>query len=178
LNGATLKPILTIGHSTRGLDEFLSLLKRYQVELLLDVRSIPKSARFPHFHREVLSAALGREGIVYRHCKNLGGLRKPVKDSTNKGWRNGGFRGFADYMQTEEFGGAADEVLRLAALKPVVLMCAEALPWRCHRSLIADALVVRHAEVHHIVSRTASVVHQLTPFALVEQARLIYPQTG
>ena len=170
--------IYTIGHSTRTIEEFQKIVKRYEVRSLLDVRTVPRSRHVPHFNSDVLSHALRGIGIEYRHLKLLGGLRKPVKDSPNQGWRNASFRGFADYMQTDEFQKALVQVMELASTKRVALMCAEAVPWRCHRSLIADAFLALHqAEVRHIISETSLQIHHLTPFAVVEGSRLTYPKT-
>ena len=170
--------IHTIGHSTRTRHDFIALLQKFTIQLLLDVRTVPRSRHVPHFNSEVLAAALVKEGIEYRSFKQLGGLRKPIPDSPNAGWRNAGFRGFADYMQAELFWNAIAEVVRSAAEKRVALMCAEAVPWRCHRSLIADALVVMGHEVRHIISATELRVHELTPFAVVREQRITYPPVG
>lgn len=171
--------IYTIGHSTRALAEFQQLLKQHRVELLLDVRTVPRSRHVPHFNSETLARSLEIQGIEYRHHKELGGLRKPVKDSINPGWRNSSFRGFADHMQTSEFQKTLAEVVELASTKRVALMCAEAVPWRCHRSLIADALLAFYRlEVRHIISETGLRIHELTPFAVVEADSLTYPETG
>jgi len=170
-------PVYTIGHSTRTIDEFLKLLRRYEIELLLDVRTVPRSRHVPQFNSDGLKCSLEDQGIAYRHLKALGGLRKPNKDSLNTGWRNLSFRGFADYMQTAEFQQALSELLELASTKRVAFMCAEAVPWRCHRSLIADALMAVHGmEVRHILSATKLQKHELTPFALFENGRLTYPE--
>jgi uncharacterized protein (DUF488 family) len=169
--------IYTVGHSTRTLEGLQRLLRCYRIELLLDVRTVPRSRHVPHFNSESLTRALRDQGIEYRHLKQLGGLRKAAKDSLNTGWRNASFRGFADYMQTDEFHTALAEALELASKKRAAFMCAEALPWRCHRSLIADALLSCHgAEVRHIISETSWRNHALTPFAVVEEGRLTYPQ--
>lgn len=171
--------IYTIGHSTRTLAEFQQLLKQHRVELLLDVRTVPRSRHMPHFNSETLARSLEIQGIEYRHFKQLGGLRKPGKDSLNVGWRNSSFRGFADYMQTSEFSKALAEAVELATAKRAALMCAEAVPWRCHRSLIADALrAFYRVEVRHIISETGLRIHELTPFAVVEADSLTYPKTG
>jgi len=171
--------IYTIGHSTRTVDEFLKLLGQHQVELLLDVRTVPRSRHVPHFNAESLRRSLEGQGIEYRHLKGLGGLRKPAKDSRNAGWRNSSFRGFADYMQTVEFQKALTEAWDLASKKRAALMCAEAVPWRCHRSMIADALLsLHHQEVRHVISETSVQNHKLTPFAVVEEARLTYPEAN
>ncbi len=168
--------IYTIGHSTRTLDEFLGLLNRFQIELLVDVRTVPRSRHVPHFNGDSLARVLREHGIVYSHLKLLGGLRKPDKDSSNKGWRNLSFRGFADYMQTEEFTKGLHELLDLASEKTVAFMCAEAVPWRCHRSLISDVLLVRGIEVQHIISEKSFRLHELTPFAVVDGDRITYPE--
>ncbi|MGH7774153.1 MAG: DUF488 family protein [Candidatus Binatia bacterium] len=168
--------IYTIGHSARPWDQFFTLLKHYKVELLVDVRTVPKSRHVPHFNSEVVKQALHKEDIEYQHQRKLGGLRKPIEDSVNLGWRNSSFRGFADYMQTEEFRKGLMELSDLVAERRAVLMCAEAVPWRCHRSLIADALLVRKWEVWHIISPTSLQAHELTPFAVIEGERIIYPK--
>ncbi len=170
--------IYTIGHSTRAFDEFEALLEHFNIELLVDVRTLPRSRHVPHFNSDKLERALARKEIEYRHMKILGGLRKPLKDSINLGWRNASFRGFADYMQTEEFQRGIAELLDLAAQEKAALMCAEAVPWRCHRSLIADALVIRGWEVRHILSPANPQLHQLTPFAAVENDQLTYSGAG
>lgn len=167
--------IFTVGHSTRSIEEFLNLLKRYQIDLLIDVRTVPKSRHVPHFNSEPLKRALEKEGIGYQHQKGLGGLRKPAKDSINLGWRNASFRGFADYMETDDFRTALEALVKLAAENKVAIMCAEAVPWRCHRSLIADALVVRNIEVSHLLSDTRSQPHALTLFAVADGSRITYP---
>ena len=170
-----LPPIYTIGQSTRTLADLTKLLQNFAVQLLFDVRTVPRSRHVPHFNSEVLAAVLDQEGIEYRSFKQLGGLRKPLLDSPNAGWRNASFRGFADYMQSDAFWSAIAEVVRCAAEKRVALMCAEAVPWRCHRSLIADGLVVIGHEVRHIISAKEVRVHELTPFAVVREQRIIYP---
>lgn len=167
--------IWTIGHSTRGLDELLRLLGDHEVDVLADVRTLPGSRRVPHFDREVLEPELRAHGIGHRHLPRLGGLRKPVAGSANQGWRNAGFRAYADYMQTEAWDAALTQLLHLSARHAVTMMCAEAVPWRCHRSLIADALTVRGVEVVHIVGRGRDSLHTLTPFARVEGHRVTYP---
>lgn len=167
--------ILTVGHSTRTLDDFLSLLKSHSVERLVDVRSIPKSRHVPQFNRESLAARLRARGISYVHLKDLGGRRHTRKDSINTGWRNASFRGYADYMVTNEFREGLERLLQLAATKRTAIMCAEAVPWRCHRSLIGDALLVRGVKVEDIMSPTSSREHVLTPFAHVEGKTITYP---
>ena len=167
--------VYTIGHSTRPIDEFLHLLEAHRVQRLLDVRTIPKSRHNPQFGQDQLSQSLERAGIGYTHMPALGGLRRPRKDSTNMGWRNTSFRGYADYMQTPQFQTALEQCLELASGQRVALMCAEAVPWRCHRSLIADALVARGFDVREIVSATDSRPHMLTPWARVDGVMVTYP---
>ena len=171
--------LYTIGHSTRTLDQFLKLLEQHKIELLLDVRTVPKSRHVPHFNSETLARFLELQKIEYRHLKQLGGLRKPAKDSRNTGWRNDSFRGFADYMETSDFQKVLAEAQDLALKKRAALMCAEAVPWRCHRSLIADAfLALYQVEARHIISENSLQIHQLTPFAVVEDNQLTYPKTN
>ena len=167
--------VFTIGHSTRPIEQFIEILKAHGVKRVIDVRTILRSRHNPQFNRDSLAESLRGSGIGYTHIKKLGGLRHPAKDSTNLGWRNSGFRGFADYMQTPEFEAALARAIRLAKTKPCALMCAEAVPWRCHRSLIADALKVRKIPVKHIVSSTRAQPHKITPFALIRAARITYP---
>ena len=168
--------ILTIGHSTRPLDEFIGLLKHFQVTLLVDVRTMPRSRKNPQFNRESLPQALEEEGIRYAHIPGLGGLRRSIlKESPNTGWRTSGFRSYADYMATEEFEDNLERLIELARDAQVAIVCAEALPWRCHRSLISDALTVRGVEVSHIMSQTSCLLHTLTAWARVEGTRLTYP---
>jgi uncharacterized protein (DUF488 family) len=167
--------ILTIGHSTRPLDAFIAMLKAHGVACLVDVRTIPRSRHNPQFNGETLGAALREAGIAYRPMKSLGGLRHPRKDSPNAGWRNEGFRGFADYMQSDEFAAAIGELRATGARRRTAIMCAEAVPWRCHRSLIADALTVRGVPVEHIMSEEKRDPHRLTSFAVVDGERITYP---
>jgi uncharacterized protein (DUF488 family) len=166
----------TIGHSTRLIDEFITLLKAHGVQRLVDVRTIPRSRHNPQFNSENLSTTLKNEGFWYVHMPQLGGLRKAKKDSINLGWRNESFRGYADYMQTEQFGEALEELMAYGTNKKVAIMCAEAVPWRCHRSLIADALVSRSWEVRHIMTEAKVDQHQLTSFASMENGQLHYPK--
>jgi uncharacterized protein DUF488 len=168
--------ILTIGHSIHPLDEFIELLRQHGVERLVDVRTIPRSRRNPQFNREALAKSLEHEGIAYVHLKDLGGLRHPRPDSINTGWRNAGFRGYADYMQTPEFEEALQHLLQLCAEHRCAVMCAEAVPWRCHRSLLADALLVHGVSVEHILSRRRRDAHSLTSFARVQDTSVVYPQ--
>ena len=170
--------VFTIGHSTRTIEDFIRLLKAHRVQRVLDVRTIPRSRHNPQFDRGHLSPALHRARIHYRHMPGLGGLRRPRRDSTNMGWRNASFRGYADYMQTETFREHLDRCIELATHERVVLMCAEALPWRCHRSLIADALLVRGIAASEIVSGIRARPHFLTPWALVTGTRVTYPVAG
>ena len=165
--------ILTIGHSTRSLDEFVGLLTHHRVTVLIDVRTVPASRRMPHFAKSALERSLPQRGVRYKHMPELGGLRKPKLDSINTGWRNVSFRGYADYMQTDEFWPGIDRLMNLPS-RPAV-MCAEAVPWRCHRSLIADALTVRGVEVRHITGPAEPAAHRLTPFARVDDGRISYP---
>jgi uncharacterized protein (DUF488 family) len=167
--------IFSIGHSNRALDAFLALLTAHGVEKLVDVRSVPRSRHNPQFNRETLPGALHAAGIGYDHLPGLGGLRKARKDSPNTGWRNASFRGYADYMQTPEFEQNLGILIELAAHKRVAIMCAEAVPWRCHRSLIADALLVRGIRVEHILTAARRELHSLTPFARADGDKLTYP---
>ena len=167
--------VLTIGHSTRTLEVFLHLLQAHGVTRLVDVRTIPRSWHNPQFNQETLPDALRASGISYQHIAGLGGLRHTRPDSPNKGWRNSSFRGFADYMQTPEFQENLQVLIDLAREEPVALMCAEAVPWRCHRSLIADALSVRDLRVEHIMSEVKCLNHSLRPWARVKGTRITYP---
>jgi len=167
--------MLTIGHSTRPLEEFIGLLKENGVTRLLDVRTVPRSRHNPQYNADALPEPLAEAGIAYQHMPELGGLRKPKKDSVNQGWRNASFRGYADYMQTPEFGSALGTLMALADKEPVCIMCAEAVPWRCHRSLISDALAVRGVQVRHIMGPGKTGEHKLTPFAHVEGLHITYP---
>ncbi|HEX7964388.1 MAG TPA: DUF488 domain-containing protein [Gammaproteobacteria bacterium] len=169
--------ILTVGHSTRPFDELLGLLQEHRVMLLADVRTIPRSRHNPQYNSDVLARSLAAVGLAYRHMPELGGLRKPRKDSVNMGWRNAGFRGFADYMQTPEFEAALGILIGLAEKGCVCIMCAEAVPWRCHRSLIGDALTVRGVEVRDILAPDKTPLHELTPFAEVHGSEITYPFT-
>jgi uncharacterized protein (DUF488 family) len=167
--------LYTIGHSTRPIDEFIGLLQQHAITTLVDIRTIPQSRRHPQFGQESLRASLESAGIEYIHMKGLGGLRKPAKDSANGAWRNAAFRGYADYMQTKEFAGSIDELVAVAARAPTAIMCAEAVPWRCHRSLAADALLARDLGVVDILSSTVARPHALTWFARVAGTSVTYP---
>ncbi len=168
--------LYTVGHSTRTLDELVEALRHVGVDLLVDIRTIPRSRHTPQFNREALSRTLPRRGIGYRHLKALGGLRKPRPDSRNTAWRNASFRGFADYMESPEFAAALGELRTLArAAGLAAIMCAEAVPWRCHRSLVADALTAQGDTVLHIMGPGKAQPHALTPFARVEEGQVTYP---
>lgn len=167
--------MLTVGHSNRRLPEFLDLLKAHGVELLVDVRTIPKSRHNPQFNRETLPRALQTAGIRYQHLPELGGLRHTRKDSPNTAWKNLSFRGYADYMQTPEFTANLEALEELDRSGRVAIMCAESVPWRCHRSLIADALTIRGTAVAHILTMNRASPHRVTSFARVEGTRVTYP---
>jgi uncharacterized protein (DUF488 family) len=167
--------VFTIGHSTHPIAEFIEILKANGIKRVIDIRTIPRSRHNPQFNEKPLAESLREGGIGYTHIKKLGGLRHPARDSVNLGWRNSGFRGFADYMQTPGFETALERAIKLAKTKPSALMCAEAVPWRCHRSLVADALSVRKILVMHISSATRAPTHKITPFALVRGSRITYP---
>jgi uncharacterized protein (DUF488 family) len=168
--------IYSLGHSTRSLAELAALVHHYGVRTLADIRTIPRSRHNPQFNREELEASLPHQDIGYVHLPRLGGLRRGLgKASPNTAWRNASFQGYADYMLTEEFARGLDELLSLAATGPVALMCAEAVPWRCHRSLVADALLARGIVVTHIQSVRRATPHRLTPFAVVEGEHITYP---
>lgn len=167
--------VLTIGHSTRPLAEFIDLLKAHSVTSLIDVRTVPRSRHNPQFNRDTLAGTLQSAGIGYAHVAALGGFRRAAPQSANSGWRNASFRGYADYMQTAEFGEALVRLMERAKKERVVLMCAEAVPWRCHRSLIADALVVHGIRAEEILDLKRRQAHALTPFAQVHGTVITYP---
>jgi uncharacterized protein (DUF488 family) len=167
--------VYTIGHSTRSFDELAALLGSFQVSTLVDIRTVPRSRHNPQFNADTLGPALRARGIDYVQVSRLGGLRRARKDSVNGGWRNASFRGFADYMGTEEFEMGLEELRGRVDMGPVALMCAEAVPWRCHRSLVADALVSRGAAVEHITGPRHASPHRMTPFARVDGTRVTYP---
>ncbi|HLW43269.1 MAG TPA: DUF488 domain-containing protein [Candidatus Acidoferrales bacterium] len=181
--------ILTVGHSNRSIEDFLALLKAHNVQRLVDVRTVPRSRHNPQFNRlptvadlpartdDALPQTLRRARIDYTHLPNLGGLRRAKPDSVNTGWNNSSFRGFADYMQTPEFATGLARLEKLAQTKRCAIMCAEAVPWRCHRSLLADALTVRGHAVEHIMTPTRRSLHKLTPFARVRGKKITYPAT-
>jgi uncharacterized protein (DUF488 family) len=166
---------MTIGHSNRLLEELIGMLQAHGVDLLVDVRTVPKSRHNPQFNTDSLPSPLRQAGIEYLHMPGLGGLRRARKDSINTGWRNTSFRGYADYMQTPEFDAALAELLQVSGGRRAAVMCAEAVPWRCHRSMIADALTARGVAVEHIMSAAKSNPHQMTSFARVEGPRVTYP---
>jgi uncharacterized protein (DUF488 family) len=167
--------IWTIGHSTRGIDEFITLLKENGIKLVADVRMFPGSKRYPQFGRETLAKLLGESGIRYEHFPELGGRRNPKPDSHNTAWRNASFRGYADYMEREQFQNGIERLLELASEGgPVAIMCAEAVWWRCHRSLISDHLKARGIEVAHIFDATKVELHPFTSAARFVDGRLTY----
>ena len=167
--------LYTVGHSTRSLDDFLALLARHGVRAVADVRRFPKSRKYPHFNDDALARSLPAAGVRYAPVPALGGRRGTSAASVNTGWRNAGFRGYADYMQAPAFEHGLAELLALAAEAPTAMMCAEAVPWRCHRSLVADAALVRGWSVLDIVGEAAPKPHALTPFARVDGTRITYP---
>lgn len=167
--------VFTVGHSTRTLPEFIDLLKANGIERVADVRSIPRSRHTPHFNRPRLSKKLRRSGIAYIHLRDLGGRRHTTKASVNTGWRNASFRGFADYMLTGQFQKGLARLIVLAKKRPTAIMCAEAVPWRCHRSLIGDALLIRGIGVEDLFSPTNRKPHKLTPFAKTRGLKITYP---
>jgi uncharacterized protein (DUF488 family) len=167
--------ILTAGHSTRSLEELRGLLQAHGVELLVDIRTIPRSRRNPQFNLESLPSDLQAVGIDYIHMAGLGGLRRPRPDSINRAWENASFRGYADYMQTPEFEENINVLLRTTAGRQACIMCAEAVPWRCHRSLVADYLAARGVAVEHIMSATRRQPHRVTRFCVIANGRVTYP---
>ena len=167
--------VFTIGHSTRSLQELIDLLQAHDIELVADVRSVPRSRRNPQFNRESLPQALQAAGIGYEHVAALGGFRRPSSQSTNVGWRNASFRGYADYMQTAEFIESIERLAGQVRRQRVAVMCAEAVPWRCHRSLIADALVARGLRVEEVIIPTRTQAHTMTSFARVDGTTVTYP---
>jgi uncharacterized protein (DUF488 family) len=166
--------IYTIGHSTRSADKFLALLAANKIRQIADIRTVPYSRRHPQFGREALEALLAQHGITYMHFPSLGGLRKPRPDSRNTAWQHEGFRGYADYMQTDAFEGGVDALLTFAQGN-TALMCAEAVWWKCHRRLLSDALLVRGVPVLHILSSAPAKPHELGAFARLEDGKVIYP---
>jgi uncharacterized protein (DUF488 family) len=167
--------LLTVGHSTLPIEEFIHRLRSHGVAQLVDIRSIPRSRRHPQFEGDALSASLAAGGILYRHMPALGGLRRPRRDSTNTAWQHAGFRGYADYMETDAFDAAVGSLLDFAGGGPTAVMCAEARWWQCHRRLLADAVVARGLTVAHIMGAGALVPHELTGFGRVHNGRVTYP---
>lgn len=169
--------IYTIGHSTRTLDDFINILQKLGITTVVDVRTIPRSWHNPQFNEAHLKVALHEYSIDYVHLTALGGLRHATRNSINTGWHNASFRGYADYMQTNEFENGLDKLIDLAKTNRIAIMCAESLPWHCHRSLIGDALLVRHFDVEDIYTKTSQKPHILTSFAKVHGTRITYPPT-
>lgn len=167
--------IFTIGHSTRPVAELIEIIRAYGIEKVADIRTVPKSRHNPQFNEEVLKESLKAAGVGYLHMRGLGGLRHPQKSSINAAWKNASFRGFADYMQKAEFEENLDKLITEANERVTVIMCAEAVPWRCHRSLIGDALMVRGLHVRHIISAVSCRDHALTPWAKVDGLKVSYP---
>lgn len=167
--------VFTIGHSTLPIEEFIAILTEYGIRLLADIRTVPRSRHNPQFNADTLPVSLAARGIEYQLLKDLGGLRRTHKHSINTAWQNNSFRGYADYMQTEEFETALTELIELTAKYRVAIMCAEAVPWRCHRRLVADALAVRGIRVVEIMGLHSWREHTLTPFAHVEGYSITYP---
>ncbi|MCO6430290.1 MAG: DUF488 domain-containing protein [Deltaproteobacteria bacterium] len=170
-----LARIFTVGHSNQPIAEFIETLQAYKLKLLIDVRTIPKSRHNPQFGEQRLKRSLARVGIEYIHMPGLGGLRRPQKDSRNSAWRNASFRGFADYMQTDEFEENLSRLISKSKRKRLVMMCAEAVPWRCHRSLIADALLAHGIPVEEILNKSSHRPHRMTPFAKRRGTAVRYP---
>jgi uncharacterized protein (DUF488 family) len=167
--------VFTVGHSTLPIERFIALLQAYGIERLVDIRTMPRSRHNPQFNNTVLADSLTVAHLEYVHIQALGGLRHARKDFPNTGWRNGGFRGYADYMQSEEFQDALETLIQMSRQKRAAIMCAEAVPWRCHRSLVADALSVRRVPVVEILSESSYRPHRLTAFAQVEGTQITYP---
>jgi uncharacterized protein (DUF488 family) len=168
--------LYTIGHSNRELAEFLELLVHYDIKQLVDIRTLPGSRKYPHFDKEKLSESLKDAGIYYLHFPDLGGRRRARKDTINTGWRNPAFRGYADYMQTESFQQGVAELSDMVKMKTTAIMCSEAVPWRCHRSMVGDAMLIRGIDVMDIISRTSIRPHKLTPWAKVNGLEITYPE--
>ncbi|HTT05856.1 MAG TPA: DUF488 domain-containing protein [Steroidobacteraceae bacterium] len=167
--------IFTLGHSTLPIEQFVALLQAYGIEQLADIRTVPRSRHNPQFNADALAHSLHAAHIAYESMPELGGLRRPLRDSPNAGWRNTSFRGYADYMQTVEFQNAVDALVRMGRAKRSAIMCAESVPWRCHRSLVADALEVRGVAVVEIMTQSNYRMHALTPFAHVDGLTITYP---
>jgi len=172
------KQVYSIGHSTRSIDDFIKILNAYEIEEVVDIRTIPRSRHNPQFNKDSLRESLKAAKIRYLHMSNLGGLRHAVPVSTNQAWRNLSFRGYADYMQTTEFKSAVEKLIELSKRRRIVLMCAESVPWRCHRSLLADALLIRKIQTVYIFSATQNKRHNLTTWAKVRGKKITYPGTA
>lgn len=170
-----MQRIFTIGHSTREISEFIDLLKAHAITQLVDIRTIPKSRHNPQFGQTELEKSLAEEGITYVYLQSLGGLRPAAKHSVNEGWRNKSFRNYADYMQTGAFAQGLDELIEISQTATTAIMCAEAVPWRCHRSLVSDALIVRGIPVCDIIGKGSVREHTLTSFAVVNGTKITYP---
>lgn len=170
-----MHPVLTVGHSTRTADAFVALLRAHDVRRLVDIRTVPRSRRVPWTSIDALPSTLAEAGIAHEHVAALGGLRKPRPDSPNAAWRNLSFRGYADHMQSAEFAAAVDHLVELARQERIAIMCAEAVPWRCHRSLVADALLARGLDVRHVMDERTANPHRMTSFARVAGERITYP---
>jgi len=175
--GESRVTLWTIGHSTRSFEEFLALLAEHRIQFLADVRHFPTSQRVPWTAKASLAKALPDSGIAYEHFEALGGFRKARPDSVNLGWRNSGFRGYADHMATAEFSAGLDRLIAIASERRTAIMCAEAVPWKCHRSLLSDALLVHGVRVVHILSPGKTQDHRLTPFARLHGTQITYPAT-
>jgi uncharacterized protein (DUF488 family) len=169
------KVLFTIGHSTHSIEEFIALLNAHHVRHLVDVRSIPKSRHVPQFNTDKLASSLSAADIGYTHLKALGGRRSTHKDSINTGWRNASFRGYADYMATPQFAEGLETLAQIASTTPTAIMCAEAVPWRCHRSLIADAIMLKGWEVRNILTNAPATEHKLAPFLVAINGQPTYP---
>lgn len=172
------KIVYTIGHSTRTIEDFIKLIKTYRIKMVVDVRTIPGSHHNPQYNEELLNNSLNEHNISYKRMKGLGGLRHTTKMSMNNAWKNSSFRSYADYMQTSEFAKSIKHLIKIAKEKQIALMCAEAVPWRCHRSLIGDALVIRNIIVEDIISEKSCKPHKLTQFAHVVRNTITYPKVG
>ena len=175
MSGQSQLVVFSVGHSTRTLDEFISIIKAYGITLIVDIRTVPRSRHNPQFNKETLPDHLKAKNVKYIHMPELGGLRRPRADSTNLALENKSFRGYADYMRSKEF---SESLLRLVALvreNCLAVMCAEAVPWRCHRNLLSDALTARNIKVKHILTETSITNHELTPFAHLDGYVVTYP---
>ncbi len=171
-----MKIIWTIGHSTRNFEEFIKLLKSFKIEILVDVRHYPGSRKFPQYNKDNLKDSLPQDGIEYIHLVDLGGRRKPVPNSKNDAWRNDSFKGYADYMETEQFQKSLNILMKLAFTKRTAIMCSEAVWWRCHRSLVADILKVKNWKVMHIMAENRATEHPFTQPATVVDGKLDYSE--